>query len=341
MRGGTHRAESFIDSADRLAGAGRLEEAVVAYEKGAGETPELSLCLRLARCYEQLGDRRQALCWALRVADSASDFTAWQAAAAIARRTADAGETPRRTARLALLGSYTTSQLATCSGSPRSASESRSSSTRARTASTGRRSSIPRARCTSSHPTSSCWRCTRASSLCPVTAPLPKPTSPRRSSAGSRCGARSAAGRNATVVQHLFALPPEAPFGHLGSTLPGSRYVASQAVNAQLAASAPDHVAMVDCERLAALVGKRRWFDARYWHLAKQAVALGRAAAARTAHGSRDRRPARAGQEVPRARPRQHALGRHHRRGWPERHQASAAPPKERRSRRSRSRSWR
>ena len=48
----------------------------------------------------------------------------------------------------------------------------------------------------------------------------------------------------------------------------------TQAVNTQLAAKAPAHVAVVDCERLASLVGKRRWFDARYWHLAKQAVAL-------------------------------------------------------------------
>ena len=79
---------------------------------------------------------------------------------------------------------------------------------------------------------------------------------------------------HATIVQHLFAIPPEAPFGHLGSTLPGSRWMTAQAVNARLAASAPDNVAIVDCERLAALVGKRRWFDPRYWHLAKEAVAL-------------------------------------------------------------------
>jgi FkbH-like protein len=46
------------------------------------------------------------------------------------------------------------------------------------------------------------------------------------------------------------------------------------AVNAELGASRPEHVAVVDCDRIAALVGKQRWFNARYWHLAKQAVAL-------------------------------------------------------------------
>jgi FkbH-like protein len=45
-------------------------------------------------------------------------------------------------------------------------------------------------------------------------------------------------------------------------------------VNHELARSLPEHVAVVDCERLAGLVGKREWFDRRYWHLAKQAVSL-------------------------------------------------------------------
>src|SRR5690606_26477504 len=33
-------------------------------------------------------------------------------------------------------------------------------------------------------------------------------------------------------------------------------------------------VSIVDCERLAASIGKQRWFDPKYWHLAKQAVSL-------------------------------------------------------------------
>jgi hypothetical protein len=108
-----HSPETFIAAADELAKVGRLEEAIAAYMAGVGEVVEPSLCLKLARCHEQCGDRREALRWALAVTDLADDFTSWQAAVGLARRTADAGEAPRRTARLALLGSYTTSELAT------------------------------------------------------------------------------------------------------------------------------------------------------------------------------------------------------------------------------------
>ena len=62
---------------------------------------------------EGRGDLAPALRWAFAATDRAQDFTTWQAAAAVVRRSADAGPEPKRTARLALLGSYTTGQLAT------------------------------------------------------------------------------------------------------------------------------------------------------------------------------------------------------------------------------------
>jgi len=78
----------------------------------------------------------------------------------------------------------------------------------------------------------------------------------------------------ARVVQHNFALPCEVPAGHLAVRLPGSRYMMAQAVNARLGEEAGNAVSIVDCERLSSFVGKSRWFDPRYWYLAKQAVAL-------------------------------------------------------------------
>jgi FkbH-like protein len=76
------------------------------------------------------------------------------------------------------------------------------------------------------------------------------------------------------VVQHTFAIPPEVALGHLAARTPGCRAAMLAAVNAELGRSAADRVALVDCERLAGEVGKRQWFDARYWHRAKQAVSL-------------------------------------------------------------------
>jgi FkbH-like protein len=48
----------------------------------------------------------------------------------------------------------------------------------------------------------------------------------------------------------------------------------THALNARLGEQAASAVSVVDCERLSALFGKQRWFDPRYWHVAKQAVAL-------------------------------------------------------------------
>ena len=80
---------------------------------------------------------------------------------------------------------------------------------------------------------------------------------------------------DARVVQFGFALPDLAPLGHLAARLPGARATAIQALNLRLGRAAGDRVSIVDCERLSALLGKERWFDPRYWHLSKQAVALG------------------------------------------------------------------
>ena len=82
----------------------------------------------------------------------------------------------------------------------------------------------------------------------------------------SRTGAR--------VVQHNFAVPPEVAAGHLAARLPGSRYAMTARVNVGLGEAAGEAVSIVDCERLAGTIGKERWFDQRYWHISKQAVAL-------------------------------------------------------------------
>jgi FkbH-like protein len=79
---------------------------------------------------------------------------------------------------------------------------------------------------------------------------------------------------SARIVQLNFASPSEAPLGHLGTRLRGSRHAMIQAVNAALGLAAGTDVDVVDCERLSALVGKEQWIDPRYWHLSKQAVSL-------------------------------------------------------------------
>jgi FkbH-like protein len=76
------------------------------------------------------------------------------------------------------------------------------------------------------------------------------------------------------IVQHGFALRPDPPLGHLGLRTPGSRQAMLAALNASLGDAAGNDVLLVDADRLAGAFGKERWFDDRYWFLAKQAVAL-------------------------------------------------------------------
>jgi FkbH-like protein len=78
----------------------------------------------------------------------------------------------------------------------------------------------------------------------------------------------------ATVVQFTIAVPPEQPLGHLALST-GSRYRSLLELNLRIGASLPEAVVLVDCARLAAEVGARTWFDPRYWHLAKQAMSPG------------------------------------------------------------------
>jgi FkbH-like protein len=78
------------------------------------------------------------------------------------------------------------------------------------------------------------------------------------------------AGSGARVVQHAFVVPDESPLGHLALRVPGSRISLVRELNARLGAAAASTVLLVDVERIAAGIGKRRWFDPRLWYAARQ-----------------------------------------------------------------------
>jgi FkbH-like protein len=74
----------------------------------------------------------------------------------------------------------------------------------------------------------------------------------------------------ARIVQHAFVVPDTTPFGHLALRLPGSRPNLVRDLNTRLAAAAGSAVLLVDCERLAARIGKERWLDPRLWYAMRQ-----------------------------------------------------------------------
>ena len=203
-----NRYQSEIAAAADLAREGRADEAIAVLLSVVGETPGPAVCLGLARCYESQGDRRLALKWALAVVDAAADFTSWQAAAALARRNADAGEEPRRRARTALLGSYTTSQFASMLWL---------AALRVGVSLELYESPYGQYRQEILDPASSMYRFSPdlvvlavmpASSPCPRTAGRRRTTLPRRSSDGSRSGERSAAGHRRPSSSTSSRFPP-------------------------------------------------------------------------------------------------------------------------------------
>ncbi len=79
----------------------------------------------------------------------------------------------------------------------------------------------------------------------------------------------------AVVVQTTFVPPADDALGNVGATLPGGRRRMIRSVNAALQDAAPAGVYLVDAELVAAEIGLKEWFDPRYWFASKHAVGLG------------------------------------------------------------------
>jgi FkbH-like protein len=237
---------------------------------------EISLrhCLDAARAHERAGDHAAALRWVFTGLDAGDDLAGWTAAAQLARRClAQVGPLPR-SAKVAVLGSYTTSQLAALL--PVAAA-------RTGVAAEVYECGYGQYQQEILDPSSGLYRFApdvvvlavhASEARLPAVSDDPEADVAREVARWTSLWETIATRSGARMVQHTFAVPPEVPLGHLTTRVPGSRAAMLAAVNAELGRAAADQVALVDCDRLAAEVGKRRWFDARYWNRAKQAVAL-------------------------------------------------------------------
>lgn len=256
------------------------EAAALLAEAMATEIPAAAVSLKLARAYQRAGDVAAACRWAAGVVAAGDDFAAWRGAAAVVHSidAADLAAAPRvqRRATAAVLGSYTTTQYAQLL---RLAALHAGVALDVYDAPYGQyRQELldPASRTRALRPDFVILAAHDGELALPALSDAPgRDVEGELRRWTSLWDAAAAAGSR--VVQHAFAIPPEAPLGHLGAKLPGSRQAMAHALNARLgeaAAAAGAGVALLDCERLASQVGKERWFDPRYWHLAKQAVAL-------------------------------------------------------------------
>lgn len=260
---------------DALLRQGLTQQAIQSYLDAVTIPAAASLCLKLARCYDRIGNHSEACRWALSIVDAGDDYTAWQAGWTLFQRNAQRTAWPAaRKMKVAIAGSYTTTQLgamlrfaAARIGIQIDLYESPYGQYQQDIIDSGstlyrfspdivllavHEGDLHLAEFSSNPTVEVQTEITRWTTLWNVV------TNQSR----------------ARIVQHNFALPSDIPSGHLATRLPGSRYMMTQAVNTGLGQAAGSAVSIVDCERLSALIGKQRWCDPRYWNMSKQAVAL-------------------------------------------------------------------
>ncbi len=282
MNGGNGGTTELLRTGDELRRAGRVDDAIAVYEQAARitEIPCADACLKLARCLLDRGESAGAARSLRRIVDASEHFAHWQASASLLAKI-DTGTLPdcKRTARVAVLGSYTTTQYVPML---------RLAGLRFGVAIDTYECAFGQYRQEILNPVSGLYAfqpdiiviATHAGELAlpgfahDASHAIEEELS-RWTSLWSAISSRTAA----RVIQHNFVRPLENPFGHLSTHLAGSRQSLIGALNVELARTAAGdegrgNVSMLDCDALASRLGKQRWFDDRYWHLAKQAVSL-------------------------------------------------------------------
>jgi FkbH-like protein len=262
---------------DELCKDGRYAEAIEAY-RAAAKGQELlpaGICLKIARCHERVADHEAACRWLTRIADAADTFTPWQAAAALLEKILNSHRpSAKRHPRVALLGSYTTTQLA---GMVRLAALRFGMDLELYEAGFAQyRQEIldPGSGLYAFEPDFIVLAMHAGEVALPGFSRSPDDdvrSELERWQSLWRALANHCRGR---LIMHNFALPLESPMGHLAARLPGSRMSMMRALNAGLGEAAGGDVSIIDCERLSSLYGKQRWFDDRYWYLSRQAMSL-------------------------------------------------------------------
>jgi FkbH-like protein len=266
-----------IAAADQARKDGDQAHALELYLEAAAATeqPSAELCIKIARSYGQLGSLDEAYRWLTALVDASDSFLHWSAGASLlARLTARQRPPARRTCRVALVGSYTTDQLAAMlplaamrlgidldvqSGLYGQYQQDLINPTSALYA---------------SQPDQIVLAVHEGAVQLPEWSETPAEAVAAEAARWTGLWETAAAHSTASVIQHAFALRPESALGNLSQSVEGSRYAMLQSLNRTLAQTAPGNVSLVDCDRLAANFGRLRWFDDRYWIRSKQAVAL-------------------------------------------------------------------
>ena len=269
--------EALVERADELVRAGVPREALDLYLEAVTSGPRLegAVLLKLVRCLVGLGEVGRAYEWLTRLPDVSSDFMPWLSASALLREMRNI-ERPdsKRASRVALCGTYTTTQLAEMLplaglrvGVDLEVFEGPYGQYRQLLLD-------PSSALYDFGPQYVVLAPHDGAMELPAFSDSPDDAVQAEVERWTSLWAVAQTQLGAGVVQLNFALRPETALGHLASRVAEARESMAQRVNAEIASAAETDVSIVDCERLASAFGKNRWFDDRYWFRAKQAVAL-------------------------------------------------------------------
>lgn len=221
----------------------------------AHEVPPGDLCLKLARCHLELGDRAAALAWLTAVTRAEDSFVSWHGAAGLLTELAmESRAAAKRTARVAVLGSYTTDQFGpmlelACAAIGIAAELYAGGYDQYR-----QEILDPGSGLHAFAPSHVVLAVHHGAADLPELSDEPDQAVKREAARWQALWGRIVAA-GAKPVQHSFAVRDDPALGHLAARLPRSRHAMLHALNAELGSAAGDEVALVDCERLAAAWG--------------------------------------------------------------------------------------
>jgi len=256
---------------------GKSKEALESFLKAAAlfGTVAPSLCLKIARLFLKQKNYGNACGYAVRVAEDVSDFTSWLAAAQLLSKNEVSEQlSSKRSIKLAILGSYTTSHLTpmlVLAGAQRGIKikiyESGYAQYRQEILDTASPlyAFEPDVILLAVHEGELNLKVFSSDSAGDL-----KREFQRWTSLWALLKERT----QAHVIQHNFVVSTDVPAGHLASCILGAKYPATQRLNLALAEACDSRISIVDCDRLASQYGKERWFDPRYWNIAKTALSI-------------------------------------------------------------------
>jgi FkbH-like protein len=264
----TEDHDRLLRDGDEFRRAGDLRAAIASYTRAAEltELPSGASGVRIARAYADAKEVDAARQWLLQVVDAGDDYASWDAAAQLLQRIGPDAATMKRTARVAVLGSYTTTYLVRLL---RLVAARRGIDLECYESGYGvfRQELLDPA--------------SGVHGFAPdiVVLAIDARATPIDESVDAELAQWHALwsrvdGLGAALVQHNVVVPSDAAIGHLDAQLAGSRLRNLHEFNLRLAAELPTNAHVVDCERLASAFGKDRWLDPLWWDRAKLAASL-------------------------------------------------------------------